>query len=113
MLEGFEGCLSVYPEQHFETLTQSLTQLKFTNSNDRAYVRHILSSIVEMEVDSHNRLSLPKAILDQFQISNDIAIVGVGDHFEIWTKDTFESYRKQTSQNLSTIANNLSGGHHE
>lgn len=113
MLEGFEGCLSVYPEEHFETLTQSLTQLKFTNSNDRAYVRHILSSIVEMEVDSHNRLSLPKAILDQFQISSDISIVGVGDHFEIWNKDTFESYRKQTSHDLSTIANNLSGGHHE
>ena len=41
IIEGFEGCLSIYPEEHFQTLIVSTQKLQFTNSNDRAYMRTI------------------------------------------------------------------------
>lgn len=107
IIEGFEGCLSIYPEQHFQTLITKLEKYQYTNSNDRAYIRTIYASIVEIEVDSNNRLSLPKAILDQYQIGTDVSVVGVGDHFEIWNQATFNEYRSTNSQNLSAIADKL------
>ena len=68
--------------------------------------------MVELEVDSHNRLSIPKSVLDQYQIGADVSVVGVGDHFEIWNKDIFENYRSTASANLSDIADKL-GTRHE
>lgn len=112
IIEGFEGCISIYPQTHFDTLIEKLKSYEFTSSNDRAYLRNIYASIVELEVDSHNRLSLPKAVLDHYKISSDVTIVGVGDHFEVWNRSEFESYRSNTSQNLATIADKL-GGHRE
>ena len=109
IVEGFEGCLSIYPEQHFNQLVASMQNLKYTNSNDRAYIRTIYASMVELEVDSSNRLSLPKAVLDEYQISQEVSIVGVGNHFEVWNQQTFKEYRSQTSQNLSSIADKLGG----
>lgn len=112
IIEGFEGCLSIYPELHFQTLVPELQKLQYTNKNDRSYIRTIFSSMVELEVDSHNRLSIPKSVLDQYQIGADVSVVGVGDHFEIWNKDIFENYRSTASANLSDIADKL-GTRHE
>lgn len=107
IIEGFEGCLSIYPEEHFQTLIVSTQKLQFTNSNDRAYMRTIYASMVEIEIDSHNRLNIPKSVLDQYKISSDVSVVGVGDHFEIWNQQAFEKYRTNASQNLSGIADKL------
>ena len=57
------------------------------------------ASMVEIEIDSHNRLNIPKSVLDQYKISSDVS-VGVGDHFEIWNQQAFEKYRANTSQKL-------------
>lgn len=113
VLQGFEGCLSVYPESDFQSLLTTLQSHNYLNSTARDYLRVVYSSIVELEIDSHNRLSLPKAILDQYQIGNEVSIVGVGDHFEIWNAVTFEDYRKTTSQNLTKIGDKLTGDHRE
>ncbi len=107
IIEGFEGCLSIYPENHFQTLMHNLEKLTYTNTHHRAYVRTILSSIVELEVDSHHRLSLPKAVLERYQIGDDVSIIGVGDHFEIWNSGSYESYRVDASSRLSEIADKI------
>ena len=31
IIEGFEGCLSIYPELHFQTLVAELQKLQYTN----------------------------------------------------------------------------------
>lgn len=109
IIEGFEGCLSIYPEQHFQKLMDKLQSYEYTSQNDRQYVRNIFASIVELEVDAHNRISLPKATLEYYKIDNDVTIVGVGDHFEIWNRLAFEENRQSTSKNLGTIADRLGG----
>ena len=109
IIEGFEGCLSVFPENHFNTMIENLRKYEFTSSVDRSYLRNIYASVVELEVDSHHRLSLPKAVLDQYKMTSDVTIVGVGDHFEIWNRPAFETYRNNTSQNLTSIGDRLGG----
>lgn len=109
IIEGFEGCLSIYPEAHFLKLMEKLNSYEYTSMNDRQYIRNIYASIVELEVDSHNRISIPKATLEYYKINPDVKIVGVGDHFEIWNETEFEEARQKTSKNLGAIADKLGG----
>jgi MraZ protein len=109
-LRGFEGCLSVYLESDFESLTEKLTSLNYLDEKSRSYLRLTLASVVELDVDSHGRISLPKDIVEAYKISKDVRIIGVLDHFEIWDTPTYEKYLASKSSDYESIAEDLSKG---
>lgn len=46
-----------------------------------------------MKVDSHGRILLGKALLEEYAIGQDVTIIGALDHFEIWDTAAFAMYQ--------------------
>lgn len=107
LLSGFDGCISIYPQAQFDTYMAKITSLNYHKSNDRAFTRAILASIVDLEIDSHGRISLPKAILTKYKINPSVTVVGVNDHFEIWNSKAFEDYENAANADLASLADQL------
>lgn len=107
MLRGFEGCISLYLENDFNNLVNKLSSLNFLEENNRAYIRLTLSSVNELEVDSHGRISLSKQLIETYKIQKDVIIIGLIDHFEIWDKETYLTYEKKQSSHYEDIAENI------
>ncbi len=107
VLKGFEGCLSVYLEEDFNSLMEELSALSYREPAKRAYVRLTLSSVNELEVDSHGRISISKELIDRYNIGKEVILLGALDHFEIWDKDSYNAYEDKFSSEYEEIAKAL------
>lgn len=104
LCRGLEGCLSVYLEKDFMAMDEKLEALNFLDRDTRAYIRLLTSSIVDAEVDSHGRILLSKALLEEYGLSNKLVILGVMDHLEIWDEEKYASYKSGKQASFEDLA---------
>ncbi|MFA5660439.1 MAG: division/cell wall cluster transcriptional repressor MraZ [Bacilli bacterium] len=107
ILQGFEGSISVYPEEAYLKEIATLDQLNYKDTNARAYVRTMYASIEELEVDNAGRITLSVRVLRKYNLSTNVIVIGVGDHLEIWDESAYEAYEANARENLETIAQGL------
>ena len=67
----------------------------------------MLSSVSELVVDKVGRIQLPQQLINKFQISRNVIIIGVYDHFEIWDKTKYEEYQSEANERFEQIAESL------
>ncbi|MBI2596971.1 division/cell wall cluster transcriptional repressor MraZ [Candidatus Daviesbacteria bacterium] len=81
---GFESCIFGYDLKDFEE--EARKQLEISASEERArYMRrYLFSGSQSVELDAQGRIVIPSALLDFASVKSDVAIIGAGDHFEIW-----------------------------
>jgi len=104
VLRGFEGCLSIYEEAEFNALMAKLESLSYLSETARNYVRLSSASVEELDVDSHGRITLPKELADGYKIGNDVVLIGVLDHFELWDASAYAAYLQAKSPLYESLA---------
>ena len=107
VLKGFEGCLSIYNEISFIKLSDRLTSLAFEDKDARSYIRNVLGSVTQLNVDKLGRIQIPVTILNKYQISRQVAVIGVGDHFEVWDLAKYNEYDAENSKKFEDVADQL------
>lgn len=107
VLKGFEGCLSIYNEISFMKLTDRLSSLAYEDKEARSYIRNVLGSVTQLNVDKLGRIQIPVTILSKYQISRQVAVIGVGDHFEVWDLAKYNEYELENSKKFEDVADQL------
>ena len=107
VLKGFEGCLSVYNEVAFNKLTSRLENLPYENKDNRKYIRGVLGSVVQLNVDKLGRIQIPTSALSRYSIDREVVVIGVGDHFEIWDLKAYQEFEEQNNQEFEDVADKL------
>ncbi|OQX50952.1 division/cell wall cluster transcriptional repressor MraZ [candidate division CPR3 bacterium 4484_211] len=104
--KGFEKCLFGYDEKQWEiTATQQLQNSSVVNLNARDIRRYLFSGAEITSLDSQGRFVIPSALLKYANITNEVAIIGAGDHFEIWNQT---EWKKKVKELERTQAQNTS-----
>ena len=104
---GFDGSLSLYTEESFTKLSAKLSELSFNNKKEREYIRAIYANTIELEIDKIGRIQIPTYIVNKFKIPKSLAIIGVGDHIEIWDKEKWDNYSSESLKNFDEIAEDI------
>lgn len=107
ILKGYDGAVSVYQEAELVKMLQELNALPFNQKDSRDVARLTMASIVELQVDKLGRIQLPKDTIENYNISKEVVVLGLVDHFEIWNKSTWETYAEEGNRNFETIAERL------
>jgi len=107
MLQGFEGCMSIYTKEHFDKLISTLEQYSFLNKDARNYIRLTLASVVQLSMDKIGRVLISPQTLAKYKIQKDVMVIGVNDHIEIWDKQTYLDYEKDNLSKFDDIADSL------
>lgn len=107
VMQGFEGCLAIYTEDEFKKLVEECNKLSFYKKNSRDYLRLMLASVYELNIDKVNRIQFPSQILEKFGIKKEVLIIGVNDHFEVWDKNKYLTYEKEANDRFESIAESL------
>ena len=106
-MKGYEGTLSVYPEEAFQKYLKKLEALPYESKLSRDIERISLSSVFELEIDKVNRIQIPTASINKYSISNEVVVVGVIDHIEIWSKTKWEQYLKDNEAEFESKSEEL------
>lgn len=107
ILQGFEGCMSIYTKDHFDKLIASLEQFSYLNKDARNYVRLTLASVVQLSMDKIGRVVLSPQTLNKYNIKKDVMVIGVNDHIEVWDKQAYLDYEKENLSKYDDIADSL------
>jgi MraZ protein len=96
------------PESHREWMTSVFPD--GINPRDKAQqqlARILNSSTVTLDIDSAGRIALgkvPQKVRDKFQLTDEITIVGNGDHFELWNTQVWDAQQEEFgAENLEAL----------
>jgi len=90
--QGFEQNLMVLTSLGFEAITHRVNfNSSITDPTARDLRRLLFSTAARVEPDSNGRILLPQFLRDRNQFDGEAVLVGVGDYFEIWTPQHWDS----------------------
>lgn len=104
---GLDGCLFLFPQDEWKNLEDKAKSLPITARDARAFTRHLFSGASLCIVDSQGRIPFPTSLKEYAKISQEVVIIGVSSRIEIWAKQKWEDYRKNTEDKVEDIADKL------
>jgi MraZ protein len=104
---GLDGCLFVYPFDEWEKADEKLRALPITQANNRAFLRMLLSHAVTTSVDRQGRMAIPRNLLEMAGIESQVLIVGILDHFELWSPSVYEGRIESIGQTYESAAEQI------
>ena len=108
IMKGFDGSLSIYTEANYQKLVEEFNKLPFSQQRNRDYLRVQFATTYEMDVDKLGRVQVPTALLNKFNISRNVIVLGIGDHIEIWDAKKYEEYESGVVENFEKNAESIS-----
>lgn len=104
---GLDKCLFMFGENEWLSQEQKFKTLSFTKTESRQFNRLFFSGAVEAESDKQGRILIPQYLKDYAGIKKEVVIVGVSNRLEIWAKDLWSEFYKNTQGSFEQIAQNL------
>ena len=85
-------CVKLYPESVWEKLDHEFTsKLNLWDQKDLLLYRQFTAGVEPVEMDASGRVLIQKKHLTSIGVESEALFVGVGNYFEIWNKDIFET----------------------
>ena len=106
---GFEQHLIMYPKEVWERKTKEINQLNIYSQKHRQVIRYFYRGATEVQLDSADRVLLPKTLLDYAEISKEVMLFAYQDQIEIWSKERYKIMIEQEPEDFSTIADSVFG----
>ena len=104
---GLDKCLFVFTENEWKSQESKYRSMPFTRSDARKFNRLLFSGAVEIECDKQGRVLLPKYLKDFADIKKDIVMIGVSNRIEIWSREVWNEYYKQSKGSFEEVAEKL------
>ncbi len=96
MLSRMDGCVVVYVLEEWRRIETRILQLAQKNDNMRRFRRVFIGGAFDCTCDKQERIRIPPLLREYAGLQKDVVLVGVLDHFEIWSREKWE----QENQNL-------------
>ncbi|RKN86898.1 division/cell wall cluster transcriptional repressor MraZ [Paenibacillus ginsengarvi] len=104
---GLDNCLFVYPHAEWTVLEQKLKSLSLMKADARAFTRFFFSGATECELDKQGRINIPNNLCEYAKLVKDCVVLGVSNRVEIWSREIWEHYFKQSEESFNEIAEKL------
>ncbi len=104
---GLDTSLFLLPLEEWGKLANKLAGLPLGQANSRAFARLMLAGAMDVQPDKQGRFVIPEYLRRYAGLQKKVVIVGVSTRLEIWDEQAWETYRKQTEEDASDIAEQL------
>jgi len=107
--KGFEGSLSLYPIYRWNIIAEEMSRLNYFREKDRQFQRMFFQGVTQVELDSNERLLIPKRLIDQAGITDEVVISAFGQTIELWPKQLHVSMISSMPSDFSAMADEVMG----
>lgn len=102
---GLDECMSVYAPAEWTKLVKRLTAQSVKR---RDFVRFMLASAEDVDVDKQGRMTIPAHLRQYAKVEREAVVVGVGGRLEIWSEANWQRYIAKVQAEAPTLASELS-----
>ena len=89
---GANGVLCLYPERYFEQIVLSVAPGATAPDEAVAFERISFALASKVELDNQGRLLIGEKLRKRADLADDVTLVGVRDHIELWNTEDWERY---------------------
>ena len=89
MITGMDKCLCSYPLNEWSKIEEKILALGVKTTEMRRFRRTFIGGALECACDKQGRVLIPPTLREYAALEKEIVLVGVLDHFEIWSKDNW------------------------
>ena len=109
---GIEDCLTLYPKEVWDIVSEEVNGLNTYVKKNRAFVRYFFRGATELSTDSSDRINLPQKLLDYAGITKEkreIVLFAHTNKIEIWAKDKYDGVLEEEPEDFSDLAEEVMG----
>jgi MraZ protein len=77
----------------FDRYLSVIEELEFGDPLRTALETSVLGGMAKLSFDTAGRITLPEALCEMFGLTDWVAVVGLGDRFQIWSREAFQAHR--------------------
>ena len=107
---GIEKCLYIYTNKEWQNIVNKLNTLPFTKKDARTFIRTFFSAAASSTIDRQGRISISENQASYANLTKECVIIGVNDRLEIWSKENWDKFNAEYSEDLENIAEDLFNG---
>lgn len=104
---GLDQCLFVFAEDEWRAQERKFKDMSFTKPQARRFNRLYFSGACEVTCDKQGRILIPQYLKEYGEIKADVVIVGVANRIEIWSKERWKAYFKESAESYEDLAERL------
>ena len=90
MVSRMDGALVAYPYDEWRKIETRILSLAEKSENMRRFRRVFIGGAFECSCDKQDRILIPQNLRQYAEINKDIVLVGVLDHFEVWSRKSWD-----------------------
>ena len=89
------GCLMVFPRPEWEKFRERLAQLPMSA---QWWKRFFLGNAMDVDMDGTGRVLISPELRAAAGLTKEAVLLGMGNHFELWDKATYDEQEAQAMQ---------------
>lgn len=98
---GFEKCIFIYAKEDWVNEASKQIENPITDIRTRDLKRYMYASAAESSIDTQGRLVVPANLKEYAGLSKETAVIGAGDHIEIWDASYWKTHLEKISRDLA------------
>ena len=102
MVSRMDNCLPVYTLEEWYKIESRILALAETSEHIRRFRRLFVGGAFECHFDKQERILIPQSLRIYGDLKKEIVMVGVLDHFEIWSRQTWDQEHFSMEEDLKT-----------
>lgn len=83
----YEKCLELYPKNVWEEKMKLLNGINTHERENLDFIRIFYSGAHTLEIDSSNRILIPKVLMEHAEVEKDIVLKSLGGFLELWNAE--------------------------
>ena len=89
------GCLMVFPRPEWEKFRERIAQLPMSA---QWWKRIFLGNAMDVDMDGTGRVLVSPELRQAAGLTRDVMLLGMGSHFELWDKTTYDAKEAEAIQ---------------
>ena len=104
MASKMDGAIFCYTFEQWQEIEQRILSLATKSEHMRRFRRIFIGGAFECLLDKQARILIPPALREDAGLNKEIALVGVLDHFEIWSRENWAQEGAKLEKDLKDEA---------
>lgn len=100
MVSRMDSCLVAYTLEQWSQIETKILSLAEKSENMRRFRRVFIGGAFECVADKQERILIPPTLRQYAELDREIVLVGVLDHFEIWSRDNWDNENRHMEEDM-------------
>jgi len=103
----FDKCLYIYPMEEWNKLQDQVRTKPGSDEAIRFFLRRVIASAVETEMDKQGRILVPAALREDANINSNVVMAGQIERIELWDRNEWDTLFDPAKIDRKTIEEKL------